>query len=153
MTWSKPIEEQAMKAGVRNGLGLTQVSTGLNIDIKKLSDYLEKNPDFLDTLKNQAVMGYQQILSLVNDSAAKKNIGQWSQRKAMLKDFISQVNLWGCHCEAMEVTALEISEALTIYKEPKEMATALSMTLKELLRMVLEDQNLEKYFITKGVTW
>lgn len=138
------INEVALLAGMRNGLGLTKTCEGINLDVKDVSKYIYENPEFLIKLNEEGASGYRQILVATNNAGAKLNMKEWAELKSLLDRFVSSVNVWDQDKpDDGEYEIDHVVEVMTRCKMMEEGLTALGITRVEYYEFIQPHKELE----------
>lgn len=144
--------KEAIKATIRNGMGLTVAAKGLQIAVDELSTFIRQNPDFHQQLKESASQGFQYILSNINNAAIKKHWNAWHYTKDNLKQqFIMNFAMWECHTKAEDWSSTAFMTALKIHKTVDETATAMGHTEQEIWDKIYADASLQVYLVELGI--
>lgn len=135
------LEKEAILAALRNGIGLYSASKGMVIDIKDLSTFISSNEEFQAECVTAIKQGYAQLLSMTNESMAKKHINQWNSRKSLIENFITKVVLWEESKASKETKPRDILIGIQKYQTLEQSAIAHGILPEEVLMFVGQDEH------------
>lgn len=145
-------QKDAIKATIRNGLGLAMAAKGLQLPPDELTTFIKQNPDFHNELKASASQGYQYILGNINSSAIKKHWNAWEYTRENLKHrFIMNFAMWECHSKAEDWNTTHFMTALKIYRTVEESSIATGLTEQDVWSKIYADTNLQIYLVELGI--
>jgi len=144
------IEQASLNAAMRNGIGLTKACHGMNLDVKDVSKFIEENPTFWIELNQNGSMGYKQLLSAVNDAAARKNIASWVNLRKLLDSFISVAVTWGQN-KVSDPTIDYVVKIMAKHKVKEEGLTALGISEEDYYDIICTDPVKMNFLVTQNL--
>lgn len=144
------LQQQTILAALQNGLGLTHPCKGLNLDVKKVSEFINSDENFKRGCQERITSGYQMILTALNKATGDAAWEKRSKHKIAIDNFIVELVTWGCLKEKDEITFEEFTFAIRRFKTILEAGTALGMTETEIWRKIYSSSGHVMWLIQNG---
>jgi hypothetical protein len=132
-------------ASLRNGFGFTKTCELLGYDVKETSDHLQKNKLVLEECRAAVQMSFKALLAASNQHIAKRQFDRWKANNEYVRNYVTSINLWECFCKKSDISPKKVCEAVFIYKDLDEAATAMGMSKLEINQYIMENAYIGKY--------
>lgn len=137
-------------AGIKNGHGFTRSCTLAQISPKDLTDTVKNyDPDLLRELQEAAKFSAKALLVMSSSHLKSRAFEMWMHDNRVINEFRETLVLWEDYCKKKDVKPQTVSIGINIYKDIKELATAIGFTEPELLEYIYSNSDLELYFVEK----
>lgn len=130
-------DKEALLAGLRSGLGLTQSASIIGLTPKEITAIILHNSDLFNEAKKAVKYQAKVFLVLSNQYLKDKKFNKWKETNEAMKLFVSSLNLWESHCNKKNIDNIKAAEAFVITNDIREAATVCGMTLEEYNRYLL----------------
>lgn len=145
-------EDQAILIGaLKNGFGLTRSSSLIQVTPAQISKYILANPDFhrkcLEALKFSA----KALLVMSNTYLEQRKFDKWLSNNQYVKDFVSQLVLWGSYSVNGQVSDEELITCYYELRDIEEVATAVGLTTPKFYERVSESDRLFIFFSERNL--